>query len=394
MIGLLCGNLGLVSTLRLRLLCRHLEREDLMDRDRSIANAVLRACDVLKAFRHERETLGLAELVERTRLSKTTAYRLVQSLVQGGLVDRVGKGVYATRFLPTGNRAFRVGFAAQTDSVFCREVTASLERAATASQVHLIVVNNRYSAREALRNAEHLIRERVDLVVEYQTYERVAPMIASKFVAANIPVIAVEIPHPGATYFGADNYHAGLIGGRALGRWAKEHWDGHAEQVLLLELPIAGSLPQLRITGMVDGLRKEMPAVAQMPAIHLDGKGDFEHILTQVRRFLSRGKAKRTLVGAVNDMCALAVLRGFEEVGAASLCAVMGQNAIREARQELRRPNTRLIGSVAYFPERYGDHLIPLALGILQKKPMPSAVFVDHQLITPKNVSLIYPLDN
>ena len=225
----------------------------------------------------------------------------------GGMVEKVGKGVYAACVRALTTRAFRVGFAAQTDSMFCREVTSGLERAAANAQVHLIVVNNRYSAREALRNAEHLIRERVDLVVEYQTYERVAPMIPSKFVAADIPVIAVEIPHPGATYFGANNYHAGLIGGRALGRWAKEHWDGRAEQILLLELPIAGSLPQLRVTGIVDGLRKEMPSVANLPTIHLDGKGDFEQILTQVRRLLRRWKPRRTLVGAVNDTCALAI---------------------------------------------------------------------------------------
>ena len=52
-----------------------------------------------------------------------------------------------------------------------------------------------------------------------------------------------------------------------------------------------------------------------------------------------------------------------------------------------------LIGTVAYFPERYGDAIIPLALGMLQKKSVPFTVFVKHQLITPRNVDLIYPLD-
>jgi len=59
----------------------------------------------------------------------------------------------------------------------------------------------------------------------------------------------------------------------------------------------------------------------------------------------------------------------------------------------LRRPGTRLVGSVAYFPERYGDELIPLALNILQLKPAPAAIFVKHQLLTPRNVDLVYPLD-
>ena len=365
-----------------------------MERDRAYAHAVIRACDVMKAFHHENETLTLVDLVERTKLSKTTVYRLAQSLICGGLMGRVGKGVYCSKIKPLVSRGYRLGFAVQTDSEFCREVTSSLQRAAAREQVQLITVNNRYSAREALRNADLLIREHVDLVLEFQTYERVAPIIASKFLEANIPVIAIEIPHPGATYFGADNYRAGLIGGKALGRWAKENWGGHVEQVLLLELPIAGSLPRLRITGVLDGLRKELPAVSQSPVVHLDGKGDFDQILDVVRKFLRRSTRKRTLVGAVNDMCALAALRAFEEAGAGDLCAVMGQNCIREARDELRRPGTRLIGSVAYFPESYGDELIPLSLAILQNKPTPGAVFVKHQLITSGNVRLLYPLDH
>ena len=92
-------------------------------------------------------------------------------------------------------------------------------------------------------------------------------------------------------------------------------------------------------------------------------------------------------------MCALAALRAFEEAGAGQHCAVIGQNAIREARNELRRPGTRLIGTVAYFPERYGDELIPLALSMLEHKTVPPASFVKHQLLTPKNVDLVYPLD-
>lgn len=71
-----------------------------------------------------------------------------------------------------------------------------------------------------------------------------------------------------------------------------------------------------------------------------------------MRRFVRRCHFKRTLIGAVNDTCALAALRAFEEAGGEHFCAVMGQNATPEARNELRRPDTRLIGSVAYFPDQ------------------------------------------
>jgi ribose transport system substrate-binding protein len=361
--------------------------------DRNESQTVLRACEVLKVFRSLGEELSLAEVIERTHLPKTTAFRLLRTLIHGGLLERASSGVYRNRFGPVTARPFRIGFAAQGDSDFCRAVLQSVETAAAREHVHLITVNNRYSAREALRNVDILIEERVDLVLEYQTYERVAPAIASKFLEANTPVIAIEIPHPGCPYFGANNYRAGLIGGKALGRWARENWDGKVDQLVLLELPIAGSLLELRITGLVDGLRAELPSIVNVPIVHLNGRGDFETVLEVIRQYLRRAPARRTLVGTVNDVCALAALRAFEEAGASERCAVVGQNAIRETRNELRRPGTRLIGTVAYFPERYGDAIIPLALGMLQKKSVPFTVFVKHQLITPRNVDLVYPLD-
>ena len=361
--------------------------------DRNESQTVLRACEVLKAFHHLDEELALTEVMERTGLPKTTTFRLLRTLIHGGLIARVGAGVYRNSFGPIAERPFRIGFAAQGDTEFAREVTRGVEAAAAREHVQLITLNNRYSAREALRNADLFIRERVDLVLEFQTYERVASTIASKFLAANTPVIAIEVPHPGATFFGADNYKAGLIGGRALGRWAREHWNGEVEQLVLVELPIAGSLLELRLAGFVDGLRQELPQILQLPLARLNGRGSFELVLDVMRKYLRRRGLRRTLVGTVNDICALAALRAFEEAGAAQECAVMGQNALREARAELRRPGTRLIGSVAYFPERYGEELIPLALNILRKKPAPSTVFVKHQLLTPRNVDLIYPLD-
>jgi ribose transport system substrate-binding protein len=71
----------------------------------------------------------------------------------------------------------------------------------------------------------------------------------------------------------------------------------------------------------------------------------------------------------------------------------MGQNASPEGRAELRQEGTRLIGSVAYFPEKYGSEIIGVALDILHRRPVPPAVFVKHQLLTAENVNHVYPND-
>ena len=57
-------------------------------------------------------------------------------------------------------------------------------------------------------------------------------------------------------------------------------------------------------------------------------------------------------------------------------------------------PNTRLVASVAFFPEKYGDGLLKVALDILSRKAVPPAVFTTHQTITPDKVDRFYPNDS
>jgi ribose transport system substrate-binding protein len=128
--------------------------------------------------------------------------------------------------------------------------------------------------------------------------------------------------------------------------------------------------------------------------VSIDGDGQFQTSLERVRKHLRESKAKRVLVGAANDPSALGALRAFEEAGRAADCALVGQNGEPEARVEMRSPRSRLIASVGYFPEKYGDGLLRLALDLLARRPVAPAVFTNHQIITPENVDHFYPNDS
>jgi ribose transport system substrate-binding protein len=320
--------------------------------------------------------------------------RIVRTLVARGVLERADSQYYRSRVRMLAERCYTIGYAAQTtEFAFSREVTASVAWAAESNGINLVSVDNRYSRAAAIRNAESLIKRGVNLAMEFQTDEKAAPIISSLYEQAGIPVIAIEIPHPGATYFGADNYKAGLIGGRHLGQMAHEHWAADADEILMLELSKAGPLPASRLTGMLDGMRETAPQLNQARLVRLNGNGQFGRSLEVVRKHLRQTRARRVLVGAINDPSALGALRAFEEAGRSQACLIMGQNASLEARAEMRRPATRLVGSVAYFPERYGPQLIQLALNILKHHRVPPAVFVNHQLVTPENVNSVYPND-
>ena len=149
----------------------------------------------------------------------------------------------------------------------------------------------------------------------------------------------------------------------------------------------------MRLTGMLVGMKEAMPVLERRPVTLLDGDGKFSDSFEAMRKHLRTAKSKNMLVGASNDASALGALRAFQEAGRTDCCAIMGQNASPEGRAELRLSGTRMIGSVAFFPEKYGDDLVRVALDILNRRPVPPAVFVKHQLITPETVNHVYPND-
>lgn len=363
--------------------------------DPYIIDSVMKACDVLEAFRSESELLRMSEISARAGLSRPTVLRLLRTLERRGLIERVGSHKFRLGIRKRRRHTVRIGYGSHSEEFsFSRDVKEGLERAAAEEGVELLVLDNRYSSRTAIRNVEIFVRERMSLVVEFQADEhQAAPVISSKLMEAGIPLIAVEIPHPGATFYGANNYAAGLIAGRHLGRWARQNWHGEVDEVVLLELPISGQIPASRLTGALTGMREILPALTDQQIVRLDGNGQFGASLAVMRKHLRMSRARRVLVAAINDPSAIGALRAFEEVGAAHRCAVVGQNGSAEARTELRRKGTRLIGSVGYFPEKYGKGIISLALDILAGRPVPPAVFIRHHLITPENVNHYYPND-
>jgi ribose transport system substrate-binding protein len=359
-----------------------------------VVKSLVHATDVLWAFRNRGEVLRLRDVMERTGFGKGMCFRLLYTLHHCGLLEKVEGNRYRLACEIQRRKRYRIGYAAQgQDSSFPREVHAGLVRAAELEQLELIVVDNRYQPRVALRNAEHLIREGVDLVIEFQTDEAAAAAIAARYLEAGIPMIAIDIPHPGATYFGANNYQAGLLAGRHLARWARTRFASQVDEIVLVELARAGSLPHARMRGVLAGIREVIREAEAAPVVSLDGDGQFKTSLERVRRHLRQSRAKHVLVGAANDPSALGAARAFQEAGRAATCAIVGQNAEPDARAELREPRTPLIASVGYFPERYGDGLIRLALDILGRKAVPPALFVHHQIITRENVDHFYPND-
>ena len=350
-----------------------------------------RACRILRQFTKDHPSFTLTELTESAGIERTICFRLLHTLEQEGFVRRVDKNRYMSNLRILTDKRYRIGYASQVRDSFSTAVSQGLRWAASELEVDLIEVDNQYSAKSALRNAEALVKHKVDLAIEFQVFDKLGAPISRVFESAGIPLIAIEIPHPGATFYGVDNFKAGVLAGKYLLKAAQQQWSGACDEILLLDLGIAGALPALRMAGAESVLSKGLEG--HPASFHIDSRGQFVKAFELTRKHLQFSPRRRTLLSGVNDPAVLGALRAFEEAGRRDLCMAVGLGGIREARQELRLPNSSLIGSVAFFPERYGEGLLRLALDLLQRKSVPPAIYVPIQMLHRRNVDQVYAED-
>jgi len=345
-----------------------------------------KALDILELMQSENQPMTLEAIHRQTKISKTTVYRVLKTFAHRGYLSQSPDGLYRQVSRP---KKLCFGFGGQSvDMPFSVEVTESLKAAASSVGVDLMVLDNCYDAAIAMRNAEEFVKSRVDLVIEFQVEQEVAPVIADKIAAAKIPLIAIDIPHPHATYFGVDNYRVGFEAGEVLAVHALKQWEGKVDWTIGLDLPEAGLLVQSRITGAFEGVRSGIPDLPVETFVRMDGRGmrDLSHKL--IADFLERHPRDRhILIATSSDTSALGALDAVREKKREKHVAIVGQDCIAEAMMEMRKAASPLIGSVSHEAGSYGPNLIHLGLALLRGQTVAPYNYVAHKMVTPQSLA-------
>jgi ribose transport system substrate-binding protein len=296
---------------------------------------------------------------------------------------------------PTAKDQYVIGFANLTeDIVFTKLVREGLETtAAEMGNVELILADNRLDGATALSNTENFLTQGVDAIIHFQTDEAFGNVIMARARAAGVPVFAIDIPMPGATFFGADNYYAGQLAGEALAQWVNENWDGAADAMLVLELPQSGPIPAARMQGMEEAYQENVDTpIAEDMIFHLDSKNTQEEAFRVVSDTLPAISEDAKIVAVtINDGTALGTIAAVEAAGRAENVMVVGQNADPSGQEEMIKENSRYLGATGYFPENYGAQLLPRVIDALECRPVPPSIFVEHVFINADNLCEYYP---
>ena len=294
---------------------------------------------------------------------------------------------------PKNGKGYVFAFAnLQRDMAFGIKVEQSIQANATAAGIDLVIADNRLDGPTALANAESFVRRQVDFVIEFQTDVNLAPVIMQRFDDAGIRVVAIDIPMPGAAFFGANNPRSGFMCGSYLAQTAISLWGPEAAgkgYFVVGELPQSGAIPAMRTGGQIAGFLAAIPDFPREQIIRIDTKNTLQYSFQQMANVLGRiPRGVPIMLTAINDQSVTGMLRAVQQADrqADAIAVGIGADEIETLVGE-----ASFLASVAYFPERYGNYLVPLCLMRLAGRKLPSAVLVNHLIITKWNICEYYP---
>jgi len=319
-------------------------------------------------------------------------------------------GAAGAAFIPAVTRAasppYRIAFANINDAPSVKieglgftgfDVRRSIEMAARTLPVDIIYYDNAGDEETAISNATDAIKQKVDLLIEYNAEVGANPEIARKAAAAGIPVLAINYPVGDAPLYGADNLAAGRIAGQTLGAFSKQSWpDETPVAVVLGDLGDPSDAVGLRIKGIIEGLHAELPSVE--PAM-LDSGGQPQRGDDLLTKYLRQQSRRKVLVATLDDATALWARTAVEVSLRINDCVIVSQGLDRtihggaHEKKEIDPANRAsvVLGSVAYFMDRSGYDVLPLAIRMLKGESVPPRTFTEHTLVTGANVFREYP---
>jgi len=278
-----------------------------------------------------------------------------------------------------------------------REVRESFALAVRRYPIELVFYDNHRDPQKALANVEDAARRKVDLYIQYLDDPATNAKVGQTLRAAGIKALAINTPVPDAPLYTLDNRAAGRIAGEALSEYAAKSWRSVPALGIVIGNLRAGEyrIPD-RAQGASEGLKRHLPA---LKITSLDTHGNPAQVGPLLAKVLTANPSTKVLVAAMDDASALAAKSALESAGRLPDGAIVGQGVDRSVhggmndRKEIDPSNrgSIVIGSVAFYLDRYGYEVLPIAMRILGGETVAPRTVTAHRLITAANVFIEYP---
>jgi methyl-accepting chemotaxis protein/ABC-type sugar transport system substrate-binding protein len=291
----------------------------------------------------------------------------------------------------------RLAFANNAEAYFCDQVQQGLVTQAKLAGFYaqdLMLLNNKYDPQTGIANAEAILARKPDIFIEFQADSAVNKRVGQMFTQANIPVIAIDIPIPQAPMVGIDNYGVATLAGRAMGEQITAKLGGleRVDLIVLLQNPDAGEVVMLRSEGFADALQAMFGAEVNQKIIRVNGGigsiQEAELAMSTVLKEYSR--ARRIAFTGVNDQMVKGAIDALKKVGRWNPTDMVPVPlGLDQLGQQMLREGLADVG-IAFFPERYGEVILPAVLTILKGEAVPKTMYVPSEILTKETLGKYY----
>ena len=259
----------------------------------------------------------------------------------------------------------------------------------------IFILDNRRDAIVALENADIMLAKSPDVFIEFQIDAKANNIISRKFREAGIPMIAIDIPVPGAPFIGVENWAVSTMNGEAAIKLVEEKWGGidAVDKIFIFQDPQAGEVVMLRTEGFAQAFRdKYGEEVEEKIVYEPSGTGTADVAAAAALNLLAAyPDAEKVVFTCLNTPATTGIISAFETAGRYNSDNIIHfANGGDAPAIELLRSG-KINGCIGFFPELYGKKMIPVALTLLDGALVPPFVYVNLNLITMENVDDFYP---
>ena len=257
----------------------------------------------------------------------------------------------------------------------------------------LIYCDAEFKPEKAISCAEILASQKPDFVIAGNWQGGAAAAIMAIFDKAKIPAASIDVSHPNAVFFGASNYASGVVGGKAAGEYAKATWDCKDVWVFMGENLEEGEAADLRLVGFADGVQEVCGA---LPADRIQrmrlSAGTADQAITVTTDWLTaHPEAKHILSGTIDDERANGMAKAFVATKRDGMVVGQGCDSVGIAVVKMAPASeNRFLGCAAYYPEKYGDYLVSIALDVMAGKAVPQEIHMEHTFLDHDTIGTVY----
>ena len=276
---------------------------------------------------------------------------------------------------------------------FAIPITKGIAKLAKDLGLKLIYCDAEFKPEKAISCAEILASQKPDFVIAGNWQSGAAAAIMAIFDKAKIPAASIDVSHPNAIFFGASNYASGVVGGKAAGEYAKANWDCKDVWIFMGENLEEGEAADLRLVGFADGVQEVCGA---LPADRIDrmrlSAGTADQAITVTTDWLTaHPEAKHILSTTIDDERANGMAKAFVATKRDGMVVGQGCDSVGIAVVKMAPASeNRFLGCAAYYPEKYGDYLVSIALDVMAGKAVPQEIHMEHTFLDHDTIGTVY----